>query len=135
MNTDTIQRLLALNYQFYQTFAAQFSATRQRLQPGVLRLLQTIPLTSRLLDLGCGNGGLARQLAQSGYQGEYLGLDFSVALLAQVAQGRMRPSLTWRWLLPCSIIFPGRNCASEYWKMYANCWFPAERSSILIGSF
>jgi tRNA (uracil-5-)-methyltransferase TRM9 len=87
MNTDTIQRLLALNYQFYQTFAAQFSATRQRLQPGVLRLLQTIPLTSRLLDLGCGNGGLARQLAQSGYQGEYLGLDFSVALLAQVAQG------------------------------------------------
>ena len=62
MDSDTIQRLLALNYQFYQTFAAPFSATRQRLQPGVLRLLPAIPETARLLDLGCGNGELARQL-------------------------------------------------------------------------
>jgi tRNA (uracil-5-)-methyltransferase TRM9 len=87
MDSDTIRRLLALNYQFYQTFAAPFSATRQRLQPGVLRLLPTIISTARILDLGCGNGELARQLHQRGYQGSYLGLDFSAGLLADAAQG------------------------------------------------
>ncbi len=87
MDSDTIQRLLALNYQFYQTFAAPFSATRQRLQPGVLRLLPAIPETARLLDLGCGNGELARQLHQRGFQGSYLGLDFSAGLLAEALQG------------------------------------------------
>ena len=86
METDTIQRLLALNLQFYQTFAAPFSATRQRLQPGVLRLLPAILPAARILDLGCGNGELARQLHQRGFQGTYLGLDFSAGLLAEASR-------------------------------------------------
>ncbi len=86
MDSTTIQRLLALNHQFYQTFAAPFSATRQRLQPGVLRLLPEILSVERILDLGCGNGELARQLHQRGYQGSYLGLDFSAGLLADAAR-------------------------------------------------
>ena len=85
MDSTTIQRLLALNLQFYQTFAAAFSATRQRLQPGVLRLLPAILSAAHILDLGCGNGELARQLHQRGFQGSYLGLDFSAGLLAEVA--------------------------------------------------
>ncbi len=87
MNPETTQRLIALNHQFYQTFAAPFSATRQRLQPGVLRLLPAIFSAERILDLGCGNGELARQLHQRGFQGSYLGLDFSAGLLADAAQG------------------------------------------------
>jgi tRNA (uracil-5-)-methyltransferase TRM9 len=87
MDSDTIQRLLALNHLFYQTFAAPFSATRQRLQPGVLRLLPTIANMARILDLGCGNGELARQLHQRGFQGSYLGLDFSAGLLAEATRG------------------------------------------------
>jgi tRNA (uracil-5-)-methyltransferase TRM9 len=87
MDPETIQRLIALNHQFYQTFAAHFSATRQRLQPGVLRLLPTITSAARILDLGCGNGELARQLHQRGFQGSYLGLDFSAGLLAEAARG------------------------------------------------
>ena len=86
MDPETIQRLLALNHQFYQTFAAPFSATRRRLQPGVLRLLPSILPAARILDLGCGNGELARQLHQRGYQGSYLGLDFSAGLLAEAAR-------------------------------------------------
>jgi len=85
MDPETIQRLIALNHQFYQTFAAHFSATRQRLQPGVLRLLPGILAARRILDLGCGNGELARQLHQRGFQGSYLGLDFSAGLLAEAA--------------------------------------------------
>jgi tRNA (uracil-5-)-methyltransferase TRM9 len=86
MDSDTVQRLLALNHQFYQTFAAPFSATRQRLQPGVLRLLPGMLNAGRILDLGCGNGELARQLQQRGFQGSYLGLDFSAGLLADAVE-------------------------------------------------
>ena len=85
MNPTTLSRLLDLNRQFYQTFALQFSATRQRLQPGVTQLLDQISHSSKLLDLGCGNGELARQLARQGYQGVYTGLDFSPTLLDQAA--------------------------------------------------
>jgi tRNA (uracil-5-)-methyltransferase TRM9 len=85
VDKDTSQKLIDLNRQFYQTFARPFSATRQRLQPGVRRLLDTIPLEASLLDLGCGNGELWRALAARGQRGAYLGLDFSPGLL-QAAQ-------------------------------------------------
>ena len=81
MQADTIQFLLELNRQFYQTFAAPFSATRQRLQSGVQRILAEIPATARVLDLGCGNGEVWQRLAQKGHQGAYVGLDFSPGLL------------------------------------------------------
>ncbi|MCL4257950.1 MAG: class I SAM-dependent methyltransferase [Anaerolineales bacterium] len=44
--------------------------------------------TARILDLGCGNGGVAAQLAASGHQGSYVGLDFSEGLL-QAARQRL----------------------------------------------
>ena len=87
MNPTTLSRLLELNRQFYQTFALQFSLTRQRLQPGVRRILEQIKPTEKLLDLGCGNGELARQLSRRGYTGFYTGLDFSPILLQQAAAG------------------------------------------------
>ncbi|MBC8332415.1 MAG: class I SAM-dependent methyltransferase [Anaerolineae bacterium] len=87
MNSDIIQKLLQLNQQFYQTFAEQFSATRGRLQPGVLRVLETISSQDTILDLGCGNGELGRELARRGHQGQYLGLDFSPELLSAARAG------------------------------------------------
>ncbi len=88
MNPSTITRLLELNRQFYQTFALPFSATRQRLQPGVIRILEQISPTHDLLDLGCGNGELARELARCGHRGSYTGLDFSPALLDEALLGQ-----------------------------------------------
>ena len=85
MDPEVCQQLLQLNDQFYQTFADQFSATRQRLQPGVLRIIESLPNPARILDLGCGNGELARQLAQHQQRGTYVGLDNSVELL-KIAQ-------------------------------------------------
>lgn len=60
-----------------------------RLQPGILRVLETLPEETRLLDLGCGNGELARELARRGHRGTYVGLDFSLDLL-EVARNRFR---------------------------------------------
>ena len=88
MNPTTLSRLLELNREFYQTFALQFSATRQRLQPGVLRILEQVKPTDNLLDLGCGNGELARQLTRRGHTGSYVGLDFSSIFLQQASDGQ-----------------------------------------------
>ena len=80
---DIAQRLLALNRKFYSDFGHEFSATRGRIQPGVRRILDTlIKGDEKILDMGCGNGELARTLARMGHRGAYLGLDFSLPLLA-----------------------------------------------------
>jgi len=83
MHPDTAAKLITLNYQFYQTFAIPFSATRQRIQPGVRRALDRIDRSASVLDLGCGNGELAVELARRGHTGGYLGLDFSPGLIAE----------------------------------------------------
>ena len=85
MDSTVAARLIQLNRDFYERFGADFSATRQRLQPGVTRLLPTLARDASILDLGCGNGEFARVLARNGHRGSYLGLDFSVPLLADAS--------------------------------------------------
>jgi tRNA (uracil-5-)-methyltransferase TRM9 len=87
VNADTIARLLSLNRLFYQTFGREFSSTRQRLQPGVLRILDTLSGSESQLDLGCGNGELARERMRRGQCGPYTGLDFSPSLLEVARRG------------------------------------------------
>lgn len=81
MDEKTERQLLDINRQFYQTFALEFSRTRQRIQPGVKSVLDRLPSGADLLDLGCGNGELWRHLMKRGHQGRYVGLDFSPGLL------------------------------------------------------
>lgn len=81
MQAATAQRLIQLNKEFYQRHAESFSATRGRLQPGVLRVLQGVPTDGSVLDLGCGNGGVAKELQKRGFAGRYVGVDFSAELL------------------------------------------------------
>jgi tRNA (uracil-5-)-methyltransferase TRM9 len=85
MEPSTAQRLVELNRQFYADFGAHFSATRQKIQPGVRKIISELNGSERILDLGCGNGELARTLAETGFHGTYLGLDFSLPLLADAA--------------------------------------------------
>jgi tRNA (uracil-5-)-methyltransferase TRM9 len=87
VNDNTVKRLLALNRQFYQTFALQFSQTRGRLQPGVVEILKRIPAQARILDLGCGNGEFWRALKRQGHKGLYVGMDFSDKMIAEASQG------------------------------------------------
>ena len=56
MEVDVRDKLIDLNRRFYQSFAKQFSDTRQRLQPGVMRILELISTRDDVLDLVCGNG-------------------------------------------------------------------------------
>jgi tRNA (uracil-5-)-methyltransferase TRM9 len=81
MDSGTAARLVEINREFYTRFGDSFSATRRRIQPGVRRVLESLRGDESILDLGCGNGELARELAGRGHRGAYLGLDFSVPLL------------------------------------------------------
>ncbi len=81
MNSVTAGRLLAINREFYNRFGDSFSATRQRLQPGVKKILETISNDVSVLDLGCGNGHFLRELIRRGHKTPLLGVDFSLPLL------------------------------------------------------
>jgi SAM-dependent methyltransferase len=81
MELDVRDQLINLNRRFYQSFAKQFSDTRQRLQPGVMRILELISTQDDVLDLGCGNGQLGYELKSRGQEGIYTGLDSNADLL------------------------------------------------------
>ena len=87
MDFATTTRLIEINRDFYTRFGDSFSATRHRIQPGVRHLLDTLKGDESILDLGCGNGELARELGKRGHRGSYLGVDFSLPLL-QNAESR-----------------------------------------------
>jgi len=99
MKAEIADSLLELNRRFYAQQAASFSATRQRIQPGMAHSLSEWAVTHggfpassglRMLDIGCGNGNLAAWLAEQGYQGWYTGVDQSDGLLSQVETGSDR---------------------------------------------
>lgn len=91
MDSSTAARLIEINRDFYIRFGDSFSATRHRVQPGVRRVLDKLERNESILDLGCGNGELAYELAKRGHRGQYLGVDFSLSLLreAESLQGRI----------------------------------------------
>jgi tRNA (uracil-5-)-methyltransferase TRM9 len=80
MRSEVARQLLEVNRNFYESFADDFSATRLRIQSGVMRITAGIPEDARIFDLGCGNGNLAVELGKQGFYGQYLGLDQSVGL-------------------------------------------------------
>lgn len=92
MNSDTRNKLLTINRVFYDQFASSFSATRHQVQPGVRQLVHRIIQSDTILDVGCGNGTLARMLAAEGFQGSYLGLDMSEGLLTSANELFEAPS-------------------------------------------
>ncbi|HEX9674902.1 MAG TPA: class I SAM-dependent methyltransferase [Anaerolineales bacterium] len=96
MRQSALERLLALNREFYQSFAEPFSETRSRLQSGVLRALEGLPPQASVLDLGCGNGELAAELQRRGHSGAYVGLDSSEPLL-ELARRQAIPPI-WRFV-------------------------------------
>lgn len=77
MHPDVNHKLLDLNRKFYREFGRAFSATRQRIQPGVKKVLDELPMEGRWLDLGCGNCEVGRELQPRDFCGEYWGVDAS----------------------------------------------------------
>ncbi len=81
MELKVQSKLLEINQNFYNTFASSFSDTRHQVQPGVRKLVERMITSDSILDVGCGNGTLARILSARSYRGSYLGVDMSKELL------------------------------------------------------
>ena len=81
MDTETLNKLLKINQDFYNGYAKSFSTSRYSIQPGIKKLFPNLLKSESILDLGCGNGNLAKALVQEGFKGRYLGVDNSPALL------------------------------------------------------
>jgi tRNA (uracil-5-)-methyltransferase TRM9 len=86
MKEEVRRQLIALNRDFYERFAGAFAATRRRIQPGVRKVMESIPKKGKWLDLGCGSGQLALEWVKQKRKGSYLGLDFSAGLLAEAEE-------------------------------------------------
>jgi tRNA (uracil-5-)-methyltransferase TRM9 len=93
MKSSTCEQLVRLNEQFYQTFGQAFSKTRQRIQPGQRKMLESIPKIGNWLDLGCGNGNLAVEWAREKREGLYIGVDFSPVLLHEASEAVQKKTI------------------------------------------
>jgi len=109
MDAEILARLNGINQEFYQTFAQSFSQTRGRIQTGVRRVLQKMPLSGNFLDVGCGNGNLAQAWSEMGLIGAYSGVDFSAGLIA-AARENVSPNSPDQ-----SISFLNADLSSERW--------------------
>jgi len=87
MEQETAERLLALNREFYATFARPFAASRPISDPALVCILPYIPQCARVLDVGCGNGRLAFLLDRERPGVTYLGVD-AVPELVEVARAQ-----------------------------------------------
>lgn len=96
VDSATIQRLNAINRDFYRTSADAFDQTRGRPWPGWITLMQHIDSPGRVLDLGCGNGRFGVFLADSLESPlVYHGIDNNAHLLQRAAADlNTRDSLT-----------------------------------------
>jgi tRNA (uracil-5-)-methyltransferase TRM9 len=118
MNSGTAAHLIELNRDFYTRFGDSFSATRHRIQPGVRRVLEMLKGDEDILDLGCGNGELARVLAQRGHHGSYLGVDFSLPLLRDAESQPEGFSATFKQVdLTQLLAFSGQLLANGPWSV------------------
>ena len=118
MNSVTAARLIELNKDFYTRFGDSFSATRHRIQPGVRQVLEMLKGEENILDLGCGNGELARELAKRGHRGSYLGVDFSLPLLRDAESQPEGFSATFKQVdLTQLSAFSGQLLANGPWPL------------------
>ncbi|MCK4968431.1 MAG: class I SAM-dependent methyltransferase, partial [Candidatus Aenigmarchaeota archaeon] len=77
------QKILEKTKQDYQFLAEEFSRTRQHCWPSFKQLVRPLRLGEKVLDIGCGNGRLAKLLVEKKI--DYLGID-NCAPLVKLAQ-------------------------------------------------
>jgi tRNA (uracil-5-)-methyltransferase TRM9 len=82
MDKDTMQRVNAINREFYKTTAPEFDQTRGKAWAGWVKLSEYLTAPLSVLDVGCGNGRFGVFLAETFSEPiTYHGIDNNHALL------------------------------------------------------
>lgn len=84
MDNKTVQQILNLNRNFYESYADQFSKTRQSPWQGWVQIIPILKTFKRpsLLDVGCGNGRFYAFLQKEiNSDIDYTGIDNSASLI------------------------------------------------------
>jgi SAM-dependent methyltransferase len=156
MDPSTQEKLLAINQNFYDIFADSFSTTRHQVQPGVRKLIDKMIDANTILDVGCGNGTLARALAENDYKGIYLGGDMSRDLLSNAeemlgdpSQGEFKffiidlanpgwhqslPIHSFDWLVSFAVLhhIPGKELRQEIVQAFSSLLTPKSRVALSV---
>lgn len=82
MQALLVKRLMDLNREFYAQFAVQFSGARPSERVIIAPILPLLFAGARILDVGCGNGRLAKRLSDEHVAIEYVGIDMTTELVA-----------------------------------------------------
>ncbi len=93
MDRETSEKLLKLTLEFYETKARDFSLTRMKPNPGILKTFKWIGGKGSLLDAGCGDGRIARFMDNGVIEADfhtYVGVDMSPSMLAGARGARRR---------------------------------------------
>lgn len=115
MDLSTTKKLIEINRRFYDQFGDSFSVTRQRLQPGVRNILESISADDAVLDLGCGNGHFLRELHDRGHRAPLLGVDFSLPLLREAES---TPGVEWKEAdLSQLPVISDQLAVNDYWSL------------------
>ena len=97
MHSSTLQQLININQNFYQTTAHQFSESRQFAWPGwqpLLPYIRSSPQT--IIDIGCGNGRWCKFLISKNIKiNKYYGIDFDQTLLNLAKKSCPYPWANW----------------------------------------
>ncbi len=107
MRHEIITLLNDLNLKFYNTFASSFAASRSETEPGLVALFKDIVPGQHILDLGCGQGRVARLLPEGC---DYVGLDFSEEMVA-LARRQEKPENGERHFIVGDMLVPGWQAA------------------------
>ena len=95
MKEKTAIRLLETVRVTYDTIAADFDRTRQRIWPEFDRFSRYLSRDARILDVGCGNGRLLKFLDGKFFR-SYKGVDHSNALLKFARQQHRGQKISFR---------------------------------------
>jgi 2-polyprenyl-3-methyl-5-hydroxy-6-metoxy-1,4-benzoquinol methylase len=87
MTSDTVEKLQAINREFYTRFAQTFAATRSVERMNVTPIMPYLADGVKVLEVGCGNGRLAERLDREGLRLRYVGADMIPELIT-IAEAR-----------------------------------------------